>query len=73
MGRTIIFTDTKRDANDMATSLESFSARALHGDIPQSQREVDFASILPNVYASTWLNTLSFGNFWKGGFSGWPF
>jgi len=40
LGRTIIFTDTKRDANDMALALESFSARPLHGDIPQNQREV---------------------------------
>ena len=42
LGRTIIFTDTKRDANDMALALEAMSARALHGDIPQNQREVGF-------------------------------
>lgn len=39
-GRTIVFTDTKRDANELATGLESFGARPLHGDIPQSTREV---------------------------------
>ena len=43
-GRTIVFTDTKNDANDLAASLaETTGARALHGDIPQSQREVTLA------------------------------
>lgn len=28
----------------MASSLESLGAHALHGDIPQSQREVGFSS-----------------------------
>ena len=40
-GRTIIFTETKNDANELAGALSEITgARALHGDIPQSQREV---------------------------------
>ena len=43
-GRSIIFTETKNDANELASLLsESIGARALHGDIPQSQREVTLA------------------------------
>ncbi|EFN57631.1 hypothetical protein CHLNCDRAFT_20835, partial [Chlorella variabilis] len=43
-GRTIIFTETKNDANELSGTLaESFGARALHGDIPQGQREVTLA------------------------------
>ncbi|KAJ2853939.1 hypothetical protein J3B02_002911 [Coemansia erecta] len=39
-GRTIIFTETKADANSLAVSPKLVSvAQALHGDIPQSQRE----------------------------------
>lgn len=35
-GRTIIFTETKRDANELTNLLsEGSGARALHGDIPQ--------------------------------------
>lgn len=35
-GRTIIFTETKRDANELTNVLsEGCGARALHGDIPQ--------------------------------------
>ena len=35
-GRTIIFCETKRDANDLTVALaESVGTRALHGDIPQ--------------------------------------
>lgn len=35
-GRTIIFTETKKDANELTNVLsESNGARALHGDIPQ--------------------------------------
>ena len=51
LGRAIVFTDTKRDANEMALALESFSARPLHGDIPQSQREVSAraAILLGNI------------------------
>ena len=41
LGRSIIFCETKRDCNDLAASLgDAMRARALHGDIPQSQREV---------------------------------
>ena len=36
-GRTIVFTETKRDANDLVTALGD-SVRALHGDIPQVRR-----------------------------------
>lgn len=40
MGRAIVFTDTKREADDLSQSLsEGLSTRALHGDIPQHQRE----------------------------------
>lgn len=43
-GRTIVFTETKRDANDLTASLaESTGSRALHGDIPQSTREQTLA------------------------------
>jgi ATP-dependent RNA helicase DDX21 len=35
-GRTIVFTETKRDANDLVTALGD-SVRALHGDIPQAR------------------------------------
>ena len=37
-GRTIIFTETKDSASELAELLPG--ARALHGDIQQSQREV---------------------------------
>ncbi|MCO5594073.1 hypothetical protein L7F22_048094 [Adiantum nelumboides] len=40
-GRTIIFTETKNDASELASSLPS--SRALHGDIAQAQREVTLA------------------------------
>lgn len=40
-GRSIIFTETKNDANELATKLsEIIGARPLHGDIPQQTREV---------------------------------
>ena len=43
-GRTIVFTETKKDANDLTASLaESTGSRALHGDIPQSTREQTLA------------------------------
>ena len=38
-GRTIIFTETKNDASELAGLLPNVS-RALHGDIAQAQREV---------------------------------
>ena len=38
-GRTIIFTETKKDANELTNVLsETCGARALHGDIPQVRR-----------------------------------
>ncbi|XP_068634454.1 DEAD-box ATP-dependent RNA helicase 7-like [Aristolochia californica] len=40
-GRTIIFTETKNSASELADLLRG--ARALHGDIQQSQREVTLA------------------------------
>lgn len=40
-GRTIIFTETKNDASELASSLPS--SRVLHGDIAQGQREVTLA------------------------------
>lgn len=43
-GRTIVFTDTKNDANELATALaEGVGARPLHGDIAQGQREATLA------------------------------
>ena len=48
LGRSIIFCETKRDCNDLAASLgEAMHARALHGDIPQQQREVRNPSFEP--------------------------
>lgn len=38
-GRTIVFTERKNEASDLASTLPG-TARALHGDIPQGQREV---------------------------------
>eukprot|EP00246_Nothoceros_aenigmaticus_P017832 TRINITY_DN8982_c0_g1_i1.p1 TRINITY_DN8982_c0_g1~~TRINITY_DN8982_c0_g1_i1.p1 ORF type:complete len:700 (+),score=170.49 TRINITY_DN8982_c0_g1_i1:213-2312(+) len=38
-GKTIVFTETKNDASELAGALSS-TARALHGDIAQAQREV---------------------------------
>jgi ATP-dependent RNA helicase DDX21 len=39
-GRSIVFTETKNDANELAGALsETSGARALHGDIAQAQRE----------------------------------
>ena len=41
LGSTIVFAETKRTADELATALaESHGARPLHGDIPQTQREV---------------------------------
>ena len=35
-GRTIVFCDTKKDVNELVTSLaDTCGAQALHGDIPQ--------------------------------------
>eukprot|EP00879_Flechtneria_rotunda_P032551 GHRR01035775.1.p1 GENE.GHRR01035775.1~~GHRR01035775.1.p1 ORF type:complete len:314 (+),score=114.36 GHRR01035775.1:127-1068(+) len=43
-GRSIVFTETKNDANELAGSLsEVVGARALHGDIAQAQREATLA------------------------------
>lgn len=39
-GRVIVFTETKNDAGELSGALESGTARALHGDIAQAQREV---------------------------------
>lgn len=36
----IVFTETKNDAGELSGALESGTARALHGDIAQAQREV---------------------------------
>ncbi|GBF99463.1 DEAD-box ATP-dependent RNA helicase [Raphidocelis subcapitata] len=43
-GRTIVFTETKNDANELSGTLsEIIGARALHGDIAQAQREATLA------------------------------
>ncbi|KAK9857176.1 hypothetical protein WJX84_009545 [Apatococcus fuscideae] len=50
-GRTIVFTETKRDANELSTSLgEKVRAQALHGDIPQNQREVTLAGFRAGTF-----------------------
>lgn len=43
--RTIVFTETKREADELATSgaLEGCGAAVLHGDVSQKQREVTLA------------------------------
>ncbi|XP_072334851.1 nucleolar RNA helicase 2-like isoform X2 [Scyliorhinus torazame] len=38
-GRTIIFCETKREVNELVTSIKQ-DAQCLHGDIPQKQREI---------------------------------
>jgi ATP-dependent RNA helicase DDX21 len=43
-GRCIVFTETKNDATELAGALKLGTARALHGDIPQNQREVTLAA-----------------------------
>lgn len=44
-GRTIVFADTKNDTDETALELsQTISAKALHGDIAQSQREVTLRS-----------------------------
>eukprot|EP00899_Mesostigma_viride_P007406 jgi/Mesvir1/16667/Mv15069-RA.2 len=43
-GRTIIFSETKNDANELCQGLTHMKARALHGDIPQAQREATLAA-----------------------------
>ena len=48
-GRTIIFTETKRDANDLLNVLsEGYGARALHGDIPQVRLQAAALISLPH-------------------------
>jgi superfamily II DNA/RNA helicase len=39
--RTIIFTQTKAEANDFISEFESKNIVILHGDIPQGTREVN--------------------------------
>jgi ATP-dependent RNA helicase DDX21 len=39
-----VFTETKNDATELAGALKLGTARALHGDIPQNQREVTLAA-----------------------------
>lgn len=36
----IVFTETKNDAGELSGALKMGTARALHGDIAQAQREV---------------------------------
>ncbi len=46
-GRSIVFTDTKKDANELTASLsENCGAMALHGDIPQVGILLQTASFL---------------------------
>ncbi|KAL6780947.1 hypothetical protein ACKKBG_A09135 [Auxenochlorella protothecoides x Auxenochlorella symbiontica] len=52
LGRTIIFTETKRDADELAAQLsETVGARPLHGDIAQNQREVTLAGFRSGKFA----------------------
>lgn len=46
-GRTIVFTETKESASELAGLLPG--ARALHGDIQQAQREVSCLSANSSV------------------------
>jgi ATP-dependent RNA helicase DDX21 len=41
-GKTIVFTPTKHDANDLYLSEKLKDIEVLHGDIPQAQREITF-------------------------------
>ena len=44
-GKTIVFTQTKRDADDVALALgRTVGCEALHGDITQNQREKTLAA-----------------------------
>ena len=44
-GKTIVFTQTKRDADEVAMSMNRMlGTEALHGDISQAQREKTLAS-----------------------------
>ena len=43
-GAVVVFADTKNDCSEMADALATLGARALHGDIPQGQREVTMAA-----------------------------
>lgn len=43
-GRTIIFTETKKEVNEIILKANLKEARALHGDIPQKEREIAFKS-----------------------------
>eukprot|EP01135_Chromosphaera_perkinsii_P012096 Nk52_evm34s2579 gene=Nk52_evmTU34s2579 len=42
-GRTIIFTETKREANELTIDAFNNECQVLHGDIPQKQRETTIA------------------------------
>eukprot|EP00126_Sphaerothecum_destruens_P002408 Sdes_comp15846_c0_seq1m4932 len=42
-GRTIIFSETKREANELAMDSFNNECQVLHGDIPQKQRETTLA------------------------------
>lgn len=51
-GRTIVFTETKNDANELAGTLaEIVGARPLHGDIAQGQREATLAGFRSGKFA----------------------
>lgn len=43
-GQVVVFADTKNDASEMSDTLATLGARALHGDVPQGQREVTMAA-----------------------------
>ena len=49
MGEVIFFTETNNDTSELAGSLPN--ARDLHGDIPQSQREVILAGLCSGKFA----------------------
>jgi ATP-dependent RNA helicase DDX21 len=51
-GRTIVFTETKNDANELSGTLaEIVGARPLHGDIAQGQREATLAGFRTGKFA----------------------
>eukprot|EP00172_Hildenbrandia_rubra_P003341 Plantae.Rhodophyta-Hildenbrandia_rubra.ctg5211.p1 GENE.Plantae.Rhodophyta-Hildenbrandia_rubra.ctg5211~~Plantae.Rhodophyta-Hildenbrandia_rubra.ctg5211.p1 ORF type:complete len:640 (-),score=118.95 Plantae.Rhodophyta-Hildenbrandia_rubra.ctg5211:1728-3647(-) len=52
-GRAIVFCDTKREADELATSgsLEGCGAAVLHGDVTQKQREITLAQFRKGRFA----------------------
>lgn len=55
-GRSIVFTDTKKDANELTASLsENCGAMALHGDIPQVGFNLFVCSRNTMLFSASWV------------------